>query len=428
MRRPSQGLRLRLRLLLVCAIAVVLVLGGIVCASSIIGTYTTVKNADAVLDAIVSSGDIDEAASRQTSIVQYGQESQDTLYEALYFSVALDDEGDVTKVDLARTPSMTEDEARSMAEQAATTPTIDRGTIDGYRYRIVATDDGTLVVFLDRGRQYQMLNSLVSTVAGVSTIVAVLTLLIVWLLSKRIVKPVVESHVKQRQFITDAGHDIKTPLTIISADADVLRMDLEAAGMEDDYEWVDDIKGQVSNLTDLTNRLIYISKLDEAQDMRQNGVDFSLSDVVTEQLQTFRSRAKVGDRTLVGNVQAGVQMHGDQHAITQMVAALLDNALKYSDPGGTIEVTLAERMRTIHLTVFNTAKDIDRRTVSRWFDRFYQEDKSRTHREGGFGIGLSMVSAVVGVHDGKVQAVSKDGQSVVIEVTMPTGMGRRETR
>lgn len=428
MRGPSQGMHLRLRLLFTCAIAVTIVLGGIVCATNVIGTFTTNQNADAVLDALVDTDDIDSAPALRPSIIQYGEESQETINEAIYFSVTYDSDDTVSTVDLARTTSVDEDEARRMADEVVSSNEKDRGTIGDYRYRVVRSDDGTLAVFLDRGRQYQMLGSLVGTIGWVSAVAAVLTLLIVWMLSKRIVKPVVESRAKQRQFITDAGHDIKTPLTIISADADVLKMDLEALGMTDDLEWVDDIKGQVSNLTDLTNRLIYISKLDEGRDVRENGVDFCLSDVVSEQLQTFRSRAKVGDRTLAGNVQPDVRMHGDQRAITQMVAALLDNALKYSDPGGTIQVTLTERGRTVHLVVFNTADSIDKRTVSRWFDRFYQEDKSRTHREGGFGIGLSMVSAVVDVHGGKVQAVSKDGRSVSIEVTMPTGIGRREAR
>lgn len=433
MRRPSPDGRLRIQLVLVCAIAMALVLGGIVLATSIVGTYTTTQNADAVLDAIVAQGGTGNVASSRTSVTQYGKQSQETLYEARYFSVKLDANDDVESVYLGDTATVTEDDAREMVEEVLqrTATGIDRGTLGDYRYRIADTDDGTLMVFLDRGRQNQMLQSLVLTVAWVSVAVAALTLILVLLLSKRIVRPVIESHLKQRQFITDAGHDIKTPLTIISADADVLRMDLEAQGMEDDYEWVDDIKGQVANLTDLTDRLIYISKMEEADDVEARSVEFSVSDVVNHQLQTFRSRSRTTGRTLEGDVQPDVRLYGDEHAITQMVAALLDNAFKYSDDGGTIRLTLRShpRTRTVRLVAYNTAQGIDKRDVPHWFDRFYQEDKSRTHREGGFGIGLSMVSAVVRAHDGKVEAwTNKEGTSVTIEITLPMRLSRATRR
>lgn len=427
MRQPRLDDRLRIQLVLVCALALALVLGGIVVATSVIGGYTVTQNADAVLDAIVAQGGKGDVASPQTSVEQYGKQSQETLYEARYFSVQLDEDDDVEGVYLGEITTVTEEDARHMVEEMlqANRTGSDRGTLGDYRYRITATQDGTLVVFLDRGRQNQMLHSIVLIVASVSVAVACLTLVLVVVLSKRIVRPVVESHLKQRQFITDAGHDIKTPLTIISADADVLRMDLEAQSLEDDYQWVDDIKSQVGTLTDLTDRLIYISKMEESDDVAARSVEFSVSDVVTRELQAFRSRSRTSGRTLEGDVQPGVHMYGDEHAITQMVAALLDNAFKYSDDGGTIKLTLAGHPRYVRLVAFNTAQGIDRHDVPHWFDRFYQEDKSRTHREGGFGIGLSMVSAVVSAHDGRVEAsTNRDGTTVTIDITMPTRMSR----
>lgn len=430
-RRPSLADRLRAELVLVCAVALCLVLGGIVVVTSVIGHYTATQNADAVLDAIVSGGGTGQVASPQTTVEQYGKQSQETLYEARYFSVRLDENGSVRSVYLDETSSVTEDQARDMVGemQRHNTMGIDRGTIGDYRYRIVGDDGGSLVVFLDRGRQNEMLKSLIITIGSVSVAAACLTLVVVLLLSRRIVRPVVESNLKQRQFVTDAGHDIKTPLTIISADADVLRMDLEGADPHEDLQWVDDIKDQVATLTDLTDRLIYISKMEEGEDVRARSVEFSVSEVVERQLASFRSRSKTSGRTLEGDVQPDVRMCGDEQAIAKMVSALLDNAFKYSDEGGTIRLSLKGHPRTVRLTAYNTAEGIDRRDVAHWFDRFYQEDQSRTHREGGFGIGLSMVSAVAAAHGGKVEAqASKDGTAVSICVALPTHLSRQARR
>lgn len=430
MRRPSYGMRLRIQLLLTTGLALALVLGGIVVVTSVIGHFTETQNADAVLDAIVAEGGTGRGGSQQGSVDQYGQSSEETLYEARYFSVTCDEQGSVTSVYLGNT-TLTEDQALQLVDEMRGADSIggDRGSLGDYRYRIAETDDGSLVVFLDRGRQEQMLRSLVTTVGLVSLVAAGLSIAMVFALSKRIVKPILDSNAKQRRFITDAGHDIKTPLTIISADNDVLRMDLEAAGMADDLEWCDDIRAQVSTLTELTNRLIYISKMEEGEELRSRSVDLCLSDVAAHELQSFRSRAKTCGKSLDGEIQPDIHLLGDEAAISQMIRALLDNAFKYSDDGGTIRLTvgLSPHGRTAKLCVYNTASEVDRRSIAHWFDRFYQEDESRTHRQGGFGIGLSMVQAVVDAHGGKVQGTSKDGRSVQIEVTLPV-RSARETR
>lgn len=434
MRRPPYALRLRMQLVLASALAVCIVLGCIVIVTDVIGRATETQNADAVLDAIVEDNGESGSLPPQATVMQYGRESTETLQEARYFTVELDSAGTVTGIHLGNATSVSEDDARALVDQMHRQHNAgsDRGTVGDYRYRTGSTASGSYVVFLDRGRQNLMLHSIVTIIGAVSVVAALFTILIVFLLSKRIVQPILENNAKQRRFVTDAGHDIKTPLTIISADTDVLRMDVEAAGLTEDFEWTDDIKRQVTTLTDLTNRLIYISKMEEADELAARSVEFCLSDVVSEEVRSFRSRARTGGRTLEADVEPGLRMRGDEAAVAQMVRALLDNAFKYSNEGGAISVTLRDHPRSVprsvRLTVYNTADEVDRKAIAHWFDRFYQADEARTHREGGFGIGLSMVQAVVAAHGGRVQGTTRDGRSVSIEVTLPTRLTREERK
>ena len=150
-------------------------------------------------------------------------------------------------------------------------------------------------------------------------LLAVLVLLVIF--SGRIIAPVAESHEKQRRFITDAGHEFKTPLTIIGADADLLELDCG------ENEWLTDIKSQVKRLTGLTNDLIFLSRMDEERPQFQH-IEFSLSDVTEEVVQSFQGPAKAQNKELVLEIQPMLSLTGDEKAIRQLVSILMDNAVK----------------------------------------------------------------------------------------------------
>lgn len=152
-------------------------------------------------------------------------------------------------------------------------------------------------------------------------------------LSKRIVRPVSESYEKQRRFITDAGHEIKTPLTIISADADVLDMELGGS------EWLRDIQIQVQRLTALANDLIYLSKMEEGGNQLQTR-EISLSALAEELVQSFQAPARTQGKTFTSRVRPDILLRSDEKMIGQALSNLLDNALKYSEPEGIISLTL----------------------------------------------------------------------------------------
>jgi len=237
------------------------------------------------------------------------------------------------------------------------------------------------------------------------------------LLSKRIVAPLVKAQESQQQFVIDAGHDLRTPVSIISADADVLAMDIG-----EDNEWLRDIKHQVGVMSNLTESLIVLSRAASADGRRGEVVDFSA--IVVEEVSSFKSRSLLEGHEVRLDIEPEALVHGNAQYLSRMVGALIDNAMKYSSSGGAIDVSLSVKRRQVQFDVSNAVDGIDPAEVDRWFDRFYQSDQSRTHKKGGYGIGLSMVRAVVASHGGKIKATAApDGSSVTFSITIPTTKG-----
>ena len=228
--------------------------------------------------------------------------------------------------------------------------------------------------------------------------------------SKVILKPVEESYKKQKQFITNAGHEIKTPLTIIDANTEVIEM------INGESEWTESIKNQVKRLSSLTADLISLSRMEEESRFEMN--DFPISDVVEEECEIFKGMAKIKGKELTSEIEKNLSYNGDEKAIRQLTSILLDNAIKYTDENGAIKVRLKKSGRKINLSVYNTVKSITKEDTERMFERFYRADLSRNSETGGYGIGLSIASAIVYAHKGKIHADTEDGKSLKINITI----------
>ena len=231
-------------------------------------------------------------------------------------------------------------------------------------------------------------------------------------LSSRIVKPFSDNYEKQKRFITDAGHELKTPLTIINADAEVLEMDFG------ENEWLKDIQGQTERLADLTNALVLLSRMEEGWN-KEMEIDFPLSDIVEEVIHTFQAPARIQEKTLTSVIAPMISMKGDERAIRSLVTILLDNAMKYSDEKGRVTVTLEKQGKRIRLSVCNTTEHITKEQTAHLFDRFYRTDDSRNSRTGGYGLGLSIAAATAASHRGKITAVTEDEKSLLVTVVFP---------
>lgn len=231
--------------------------------------------------------------------------------------------------------------------------------------------------------------------------------------SDRIVRPISESYEKQKRFITDAGHELKTPITIINADVDVLRME------QGDSEWLDDIQLQVKRMSDLTGNLMYLSRMEES-DGKLPVIEFPVSDLVTETAASFRLLAQSEDKTLQCDIDPMLSMKGNDKAVGQLTGILLDNAIKYSPEGSSITINLRRQGRNLILSVSNQSNyTIAKEDLPRLFDRFYRTDLSRNSETGGHGIGLSVAKAIVEAHNGRIQAESPDGSTLKITAMFP---------
>ncbi|MDD3174520.1 MAG: HAMP domain-containing sensor histidine kinase, partial [Herbinix sp.] len=215
----------------------------------------------------------------------------------------------------------------------------------------------------------------------------------------------------QKLFITDAGHEIKTPLAIISANADVL----ELIGGES--EWITSIRNQTVRLDKLVKNLLTLSKLEE-DNKKVSFTEFDLSETVARTASPFTTVAETKSKKLFMDIAQGKRLVGDESSIEQLVSTLVDNALKYSDEEGTIKITLSSYKKGIKLEVYNTTEEIDTENLDKLFDRFYRSDSSRSSETGGYGIGLSIAKSIVEAHHGKISVKSEDGRSICFTVLL----------
>ena len=287
------------------------------------------------------------------------------------------------------------------------------GFIDLYRYYYASDPDtgNSIMVFLDFEKQ--MVDSL--TLASISFLVGLLCVVLlsfpVYLLSKNALRPVRRSIEQQKQFITDAGHELKTPLAIISADVDVLEM------CEGENEWLDSIKSQTQRMDALVKDLVQLSKLDEIAAESEH-LDFSLSDAVLDTAMDFAPVAKSKELQFDVRVQPQLQYKGNEGELRQLVSILCDNAVKYCAPQGQIIVSLYKSGKNICLDVYNDCEQVEREKLPRLFDRFYRADTSRSRETGGYGIGLSVAKAIVTRHKGKITASTEDEKSILFHTVL----------
>ena len=248
--------------------------------------------------------------------------------------------------------------------------------------------------------------------AGISLVGFLIVSLLLYILSARIVKPISDSYEKQRQFITNASHDLKTPITIIDADMDILEMDY------DDNEWLQDIRKQTRRLSELIQELVFLSRMEEKGNQYQM-IDFPITDILEETAQSFASLAVTQGKTFTVQIQPMLSYYGDVKTIHRLAVILLDNALKYSDEKGNITISLEKADRALRLAVHNTCAPITSEDIKHLFERFYRSDKSRNSQTGGYGIGLSIAKAIVTAHNGTIRATTKDGQSLTVTAMFP---------
>ena len=338
----------------------------------------------------------------------------ESIHETRFFS-ACETDGNVEIIAM-HIAAISDDDAISLAERVLNRRgSLGRINIPGKRilhYLKRSNDDGsTMVVLLDSTSRYGLIRIVMMYMAALWFTVLVLYVIIMGRYSKKLIQPFIENDEKQKRFITNASHELKTPLAVISANTEMT----EVLGGKS--KWTESTRRQIKRLQTLIEDLVVLTRLDEMKEAELTDID--VSTLISETAEPYRSVAETAGQRFETAVAPDIHIRSDKRGLQQVVSILLDNAVKYCDDKGTITVRLDARSRGkgIRLGVSNTyeeGKDVD---TSRFFERFYRQDESHNSEKSGFGIGLSMAKEIVERMKGKLK-VSTSNDIISFEVDL----------
>ena len=411
-----------------------------------------IKQAD-LKDDNLKENDLKENDFKENDLKRHGI-SPESQFDTRYFTVTINSKGEVENIDTSKIASVSSENAAEYAKklwESGKKGDGKSGFAENCKYLTVDEDGSTMYIFLSCQRELSTIKTYILASIGISVFGLVVVFVMIFFFSGRILKPVSESYEKQKRFITDASHEIKTPLTIIDANTEVIEM------MEGENEWTSSTRKQIARLTSLTEKLVFLSRMDE-EATKLEMFEFSLSDAILDTAEPFKAVARTKGKKLTIDVTDKILYTGDEKTIRQLVSILLDNAIKYSgcssvscengninkknlnktnlnettqtqnncvtttgDSAPEIELTMRPSGKNRIITVWNTVDDtanIKKGRQDMLFERFYRTDASRNSKTGGFGIGLSAAYAIVKAHKGKITAESKDGQSIKFTIVL----------
>ena len=289
------------------------------------------------------------------------------------------------------------------------------GTIHSYGLRYMRQDYGLYqrLAFVDMSMEQATLQELMGSYLQIGLAALVLLLGVSILLARWATRPVARAWQQQRQFLSDASHELKTPLTVILSNAELL----EAAPLDArPARWADNIHSEAKQMKSLVEKMLTLARADNAVHTAVMA-ETSLSDLATDCVLAFEPVAFEAGKPLESDIAPDVTVTGDADKLRQLVGVLLDNAIKYGQAGGTITLTLRRTDRQARLLVSNPGTPIPPDQLSRLFERFYRADASRGE-QSGFGLGLPIAAAIAAEHKGTLKAES-DQSSTRFLFTMP---------
>lgn len=400
----------------------------------------------------MNQADLNENDINENDLKRHGI-SPESQFDTRYFTVTINSKGDVENIDTSKIASVSSENAAQYAKKlwkSGKKGDGKNGFSESFKYMTVGEGGSTMYIFLSCQRELSTIRTYVLASVGISVFGLAVVFVMIYFFSGKILKPVSESYEKQKRFITDASHEIKTPLTIIDANTEVIEM------MEGENEWTSSTRKQVARLTSLTEKLVFLSRMDE-EATKLEMLEFSLSDAILDTAEPFKAVAGTKGKKLTIDVTNKILYTGDEKTIRQLISILLDNAIKYSgcssasfekgninkknlnktnlnkttqtqndcvitiNPAPEIEISLKPSGKNRIITVWNTVDEtanIKKGRQDMLFERFYRTDTSHNSKTGGFGIGLSAAYAIVKAHKGKITAESKDGRSIKFTIVL----------
>ena len=426
---------LRRRFIGVTMLSVFLVLLILISAINLANFHSTNERADAMLGEIAASGGVlpkdppgeqkhdgprseqqqremkkgieKKKAQKKHHVFDPPGESSESRFEARYFTVYLDGNKQVAGLYTEKIHAVTNAEAKKMAVKLVASGKTS-GYIDHFRYLVTPN----MVICLERYRDLSSFYSFLVISYSLSALALLLVFLLVLLFSRRAVAPVAESYDKQKEFITNAGHELKTPLAIIQSCTGVIEME------NGETKWTNGIHEQVDRLSTMTADLVSLSRMDESS-MKLEKVPLDFSEIAEKTLRPFAMVAEEKGKPMEIQIQPGITVHGNERTLKQLCSILADNAIKYATPGTKIKITLSKHGKRAYLISDNQAENVKKGSHRELFNRFYRGDTSHSSKTSGYGIGLSMAQSIVRGHEGDITAESPDGKRLVISASIP---------
>ena len=288
----------------------------------------------------------------------------------------------------------------------------EKGMIDKYIYNVKKIDKNTVIISMIKDENTI---SHIKTMFLYSGIIAVISIIVIYIiakkLSKTIVKPVEETFEKQKQFISDASHELKTPLAVIEANADVLQ---DKVG---ESKWIGYIQNEIESMNKLINELLLLAKIENVDNIKEYG-QLYLSNEIEIIISMFESVAYENQVSIKSNIDKNIMLKGNKEDIEHIVSTLVDNAIKHTKPQKEVVVNLKKEKNEIILEVKNMGDPIPEEEREKIFERFYRIDKSRNRKEKRYGLGLAIAKSTIEKYNGKIEVDYKN-DFTIFKVTIP---------
>lgn len=392
--------KLKVRFVLLSMLSVFLVIGVLLTIINVVNYNRVADNSDHILKFLaINDGTfgIDKFDPKNDPKKELGPE---TPYETRYFTVKYTDETNGTIITDIHSIAAIKDvkKAIEMADNILNKKK-EKGYSGIYRYLISKKDDSTLVIFVDCSRQLDTANMFLKSSIAVALVGMALIFAFLCVFSKKAIAPIAKSYERQKRFITDAGHELKTPLTIISANNELIELE------SGENEYTVAISKQINRMNTLVKNLSLLAKLDESE-VLSSVKEFSLTDAVFDVYNNFKTVLD-SKYTVTIDICENVGYVGDENLIRQLLTIIFDNANKYAV--SKIDIKLEKNNSKISLTVSNDAQDIENGDLSRVFERFYRSNEARGSSVEGSGIGLSVAKEITDLHHGVIEATGMNG-------------------
>ena len=342
--------------------------------------------------------------------------THDLASESRWFSAFLDQDGTVRNINLANIPGLDEQEARALVTQAVSQRGTGSAFLQDYLYIIQAGPRGGQTLLLLNCSTKLAAVRMLAWISGFACLGGILLAwLFVTLASRKAIEPTVRNMEQQKQFITNASHELKTPLTVISTNMELMQME------QPDSPWVKSTQRQTAQMQHLVDELVYLFRMEEENTPLVMDT-IHVAPLLREASEPFVAMAEYHGKTMTVEAGENLTIRGDRACVQRLLSTLLDNAVKYALPEGSIRVCARGEGRHVLLTVENDVpQPLTEEQCRRLFDRFYRADLSRSKdKQSGFGIGLAIAAAIAERHDGSISA-SMEGSRLVFTCKLPKG-------